>query len=241
MTQVKTILITGAAARLGRETALYLAKRGWDVAVHYRHSAKGALQTVDAIKALGRQALAIQGNLQEEGAPTRILQQAVAALGTVTALVNNAATFERDTLATLDSSQFHAHMKINLLAPLMLAKAFAENLGEREGAIINILDGCEGLSLSPNFLSYSLSKYGLENATLLLAKDLAPNIRVNGIAPGLTLPKPGEEEMFARLEAALPISKATQPEEIVAAVAFILETPSLTGQILRLNGGAGLG
>lgn len=238
----KTILITGGATRLGRETALHLAAKGWNIAVHYRDSAEAASRTVADIVALGREAVALRGDLTQTGAASRLVQEASDALGGLGALVNNAALFEKDNLASFTEAQFRAHMDTNLLAPLLLSQAFAAQLDtEAQGVIVNLLDGCEGMCLSPNFLTYTLSKYGLEDATRLLAKGLAPRIRVNAVAPGLTLPKPGEEEMFTRLVARLPVPQATSPLEIAAAIAYLIETPSLTGQIIALNSGAGLG
>lgn len=241
MNTQKNLLITGGATRLGRETALHMAAKGWNIAVHYHDSAEAASQTVKDILAIGREAVAVRGDLTQQDAPARIVKEASDALGGLTTLVNNAALFEKDNLAELDTTRFHAHMNINLLAPLLLAQAFAAQLPkDAEGVIINLLDGCEGMCLSPNFLTYTLSKRGLEDATHLLAKGLAPRIRVNAVAPGLTLPKEGEEEMFTRLVAKLPVPKATSPLEIATAIAYLIETPSLTGQIISLNGGAGL-
>ncbi|MBM3617314.1 MAG: SDR family oxidoreductase [Alphaproteobacteria bacterium] len=241
MNTQKTLLITGGATRLGRETALHMAAKGWNIAVHYRDSAEAASRTVSDIIAMGREAVAIRGDLSTHGACAHVVQEASAVLGGVGALVNNAALFEKDNLASFTEADFRAHMDTNLLAPLLLAQAFAAQLGEgATGVIVNLLDGCEGMCLSPNFLTYTLSKYGLEDATKLLAQGLAPRIRVNAVAPGLTLPKPGEEEMFARLVAKLPVPQPTSPLEIASAVAYLIETPSLTGQIISLNGGAGL-
>lgn len=236
----KTVFITGAATRLGRETALHLAKHGWDVAIHYHSSEEQAKQTAEIIRQAGRRAVALQGNLTESYMPQTLIRKAAQELGTLTALVNNAAIFEKDNLSMLDAGQFDRHMHSNTLAPLLLAQEFAVQLDEHEGAIVNLVDGCEGLSMSPNFLSYTLSKRALEEATLLLAQQLAPRIRVNAVGPGLTLQKPGEEEMFERLLAQVPARKATAPEDIAITVAYLLETPSITGQILRLNGGLGV-
>lgn len=241
MNTPKTLLITGGATRLGRETALHMAAKGWNVAVHYHASAEAASRTVSDIIALGREAVAVRGDLAQEGVPSRVVKEASDALGGLGALVNNAALFEKDNLSSFSEAQFRAHMDTNLLAPLLLSQAFSAQLDEgASGVIVNLLDGCEGMCLSPNFLTYTLSKYGLEDATRLLAKGLAPRIRVNAIAPGLTLPKEGEEEMFARLVARLPVPQPTSPLEIASAVAYLIETPSLTGQVISLNGGAGL-
>lgn len=228
----KTALITGSATRLGRTTALHLATHGWDVAVHYRHSQAEAEQTVQDIAALGQRAVAIQGDLEDATSLPSLIARAAEALGGLTALVNNAAVFERGDLHTLDAAQFHTHMNTNLLAPLLLAQAFVQQLGTEKGAIVNLLDGCEGMCLSPNFLAYTLSKRGLQEATALLAKGLAPQVRVNAIAPGLALPKAGEEEMFDRLTAKSAPEMVTPPERIATMVLSLLEDNTVSGEVI---------
>lgn len=230
MNTSKTALITGAASRVGRSIALHLARNGWDIAIHYRDSQAGAEETAAEIRALGRNAIPLQAELAQD-THARLLKEASTALGPVTALINSAALFERDDLSTLDPARFRAHMDINLLAPILLAQAFVVQLGTEEGHIINILDGCEGLCLSPKFLSYTISKHALHDATLLLAQELAPRVRVNAVAPGLTLPKPGEEEMFARLSAKKP-HLVTPPEEIAQAVLHLLQETTVTGFVI---------
>lgn len=236
-----SVLITGGAVRLGRVIALHLAAKGWNVAVHYHASAADAADTVEALRTLGVQAAAVRGDLTGDAAEN-LVGDAGQALGMpLTALVNNAAAFTKDNLRDFTRESWLRHMDTNLYAPLVLARAFAAQLPqETQGAVVNLIDGCESLCLSPNFLTYTLSKYGLAEATRLLAQELAPAIRVNGVSPGLTLPKDGEEEMFDRLVAKLPLEQATEPEDIAAAVAYLLETRSITGQILALDGGAGL-
>lgn len=236
-----SVLITGGGVRLGRITALHLARKGWQVAVHYRLSADHAADTVKALQALKVKAVAVQGDLSGDGSPM-IVRKAVQALETpLTALVNNAAVFTKDSLRDFTRESWMRHMDTNLYAPLALTRAFATQLPEgAQGAVVNLIDGCESLCLSPNFLTYSLSKYGLAEATRLLAQELAPAIRVNGVSPGLTLPRDGEEEMFKRLVSKLPLQQATEPEDIASAIAYLLETPGITGQILALDGGAGL-
>ena len=239
--QAGTVLITGGAIRVGKAIALHLAAKGWNVAIHYHHSEVEAQETLRELQNLCVKATAIRADLTAPNAAQSIFVEANKILGSVTALINNAAAFTKDSVATLSHESWVRHMETNLLAPLMLSQAFAAQLPKgKEGAIINLLDGCEGMCLSPQFLTYSLSKEGLRHATLLLAKGLAPNIRVNAIAPGLTLPKEGEEAMFVRLVARLPVPVATTPDEIANAVSLLLESPSATGQVLAMNGGAGL-
>lgn len=238
----KSVLVTGGAARVGRVIAIHLARVGWDVAVHYRSSHKEIVQTLEEIRSYKVRAVAVQGELTEEGIPSRLFEQVAEAFGhPLTALVNNAAILERGGLVELSREQWRRMTETNLLAPLLLTQAFARQLPkEQQGAIVNVLDGCEGLCLSPKFLAYTLSKYGLRDATRLLAQELAPRIRVNAVSPGLTLPKPGEESMFERLITATPLATTTQPEEVAHAIRFLLETPSVTGQVIALDAGMGL-
>lgn len=235
------VLITGGAVRLGRITALLLARKGWQVAIHYRESAADADSAVEELRACGVKAVAVQGDLMQVEAAD-IVRKAADGLGMpLTALVNNAAAFTKNNLHDFTREGWLRHMDTNLYAPLALTRAFAVQLPDgARGAVVNLIDGCEAMCLSPNFLTYTLSKQGLAEATRLLAKELAPAIRVNGVSPGLTLPKDGEEEMFGRLVARLPLQQATEPEDIAGAIAYFLETASITGQILALDGGAGL-
>ena len=236
------VLITGGAVRIGRATALHLARKGWHVAIHYHQSAKEAEQCVAELQACNVKAVAIQGDLNVEADVQNIVGKACNALAMpLTALVNNAAAFHKDNISTFTRESWLRHMDTNLYAPLQLIAAFAKQLPENgQGAVVNLIDSCESMCISPNFLTYSLSKYGLAEATRLLAQDLAPHIRVNGVSPGLTLPKAGEEAMFKRLVAKTPLERPVSPQEIAEAVAYLLESPVITGQILALDSGAGL-
>lgn len=239
--QTKAVLITGGAVRVGRIIALHLARLGWHVAIQYNHSIDEASATVEELKSIGVNALALQADLTRDNVIASLPGRAAGGLGMpVTALINNAAAIGKDSIRDFSRESWLRHMETNLYAPLRLISAFVAQLpDDREGAVVNLTDGCEGMSLSPQFLTYSLSKYGLAEATRLLARDLAPRIRVNAVAPGLTLPKEGEEAMFERLIAKLPLQHPSEPEEIAQAVAYLLSAPSVTGQVLAVNGGAG--
>jgi NAD(P)-dependent dehydrogenase (short-subunit alcohol dehydrogenase family) len=168
--------------------------------------------------------------------------RAVAALGPLGCLVNNASSFENDAVATATRASWDEHIEVNLRAPLVLMQGFAAQLPEAaSGAIINMLDQ-RVWSLTPYFVSYTVSKAGLWTLTQTMALALAPRIRVNGIGPGPTLPSPRQsEEQFARQCAAVPLRRGTSPEEIAAAVRFILAAPAMTGQMIALDGGQHLG
>ncbi|MCC7260015.1 MAG: SDR family oxidoreductase [Alphaproteobacteria bacterium] len=237
----KTALITGAAKRVGRAIALHLAAQGWNIALHYHRSRSDAERTAAEIAALGRKAALIEADLADADAVARIFPAAQNALGTVSLLINNASVFGRDALANFTRDSWGAHMDINLYAPLLLSRDFAaawKDIGQTGGNIIHLTDGCEGWSLSPNFLTYTLSKAGLAALVPLLAQELAPAIRVNAIAPGFTLPSPFEDQAaFEKLAGHAPLKCLSSPEEVCGAVDFIINSQSVTGQTLALNGG----
>jgi NAD(P)-dependent dehydrogenase (short-subunit alcohol dehydrogenase family) len=211
------------------------------VAVHHHRSADAAAEVVEAILAAGGRAMALAADLADE-ARARGLIEAAAALGPVTCLVNNASVFEGDTVATATQASWERHLAVNLRAPFVLSQAFAAALPERRsGVIVNLLDQ-RVFNLTPHFVSYTVSKAGLWTLTRTLALALAPRIRVNGIGPGPTMPSRRQDEVaFAAQVAATPLGRAVSLEEICAAVRFILDAPSLTGQMIALDSGQHLG
>jgi len=235
-------LVTGAARRIGRAIALDLARHGWAVAVHYRGSAEAAAEVVREIESGGGRAVALAADLAREADSAALIARAVEALGPLGCLINNASTFELDTVATADRTSWERHIEPNLRAPLVLTQTFARQLPEGlGGAVINLLDE-RVWNLTPYFLSYTLSKSGLWTLTRTLALALAPRIRVNGIGPGPALPSPRQtDEQFARQCAAMPLGRGTTPAEICAAVQFILAAKAMTGQMIALDGGQHLG
>lgn len=238
----RAALVTGGARRIGRAIALALAADGWAVALHYRHSRAAAEEVLAAIAAAGGRAVALAADLADEGAVRRLVPQAAAALGPLGCLVNNAASFENDTVATASRESWDAHLSTNLRAPFVLIQDFAAQLpAAAEGAVVNLLDE-RVWNLTPYFVSYTVSKTGLWTLTRTMALALAPRIRVNGIGPGPTLPSARQTaEQFARQCAALPLQRGTTPEEIADAVRFFLAARSVTGQMIALDGGQHLG
>ena len=236
-------LVTGAGVRIGRAIAEALGRDGWAVAVHYRGSADAAEDTAAAIRASGGRAATVQCDLGDPADVDTLVARAADALGTpLTCLVNNASVFEDDRVGTVTRETWCLHMDANLYAPLMLAQAFAGQLPETaEGHIVNIIDQ-RVWALTPKFLSYTVSKAGLWTLTQTLAQALSPRIRVNGIGPGPTLrnARQSEADFAAQVEGVL-LKRATDPEEIANAVRFLIATPSLTGQMLALDGGQHLG
>lgn len=236
-------LVTGAALRIGREIALELAREGYSVALHYRGSDRAAASLVEEIGALGGQAVALQADLTREAEVAGLVGRAADGLGqTLTALINNASVFEKDDALTATRESWDLHMEANLRAPFVLMQHFARALPERaEGAIVNVLDQ-RVWSLTPHFVSYTLSKAGLWALTQSMALALAPRIRVNGIGPGPTLRNTRQAEAdFEAQWRAVPLGRPTAPAEIAQAVLFLLRTPSVTGQMIALDGGEHLG
>ncbi len=235
---VSTALVTGAAVRIGRSIAESLAADGWAVAIHYGRSQEEAEAVAAGIVKHGGRAHTVSGDLTDLDALAGIIDQAAAELGTVELLVNNAAIFERDEIGTLEPSQWQRQMDINLAAPVFLSKAFASALPEdRRGNIVNIIDQRVWKPV-PDFVSYQLSKSALWAATVSLAQALAPRIRVNAIGPGPVLPSWRQTpEDFARQAASLPLGKGPALEEFGRAIRFLVETPSVTGQMIALDGG----
>ena len=243
MTEANTAvaLVTGAARRIGRAVSLALADAGWDVVVHYRGAAADAEALVAEIEGRGRRAHALHADLSVE-AETEALMPAAAALGPITCLINNASTFERDTVATSTRETWDTHMEVNLRAPFLLSQAFQAQLpAGMDGAIINIIDQ-RVWNLTPDFTTYTLSKAGLWGLTQILARAMAPTVRVNDIGPGPTLQSVHQSaDDFAEEWTAMPLARRVKPEDICRAVMFILQSPAVTGQMIAVDAGQHMG
>ena len=234
----RAALVTGGAKRLGRAIALALAEAGFDLAIHYNGSREEAESLAGEIARLGRRAVALHADLMHESEVATLLPRAREALGPIGVLVNNASAFERDEWNDATREGWDRHMEPNLRAPFVLMQDFARALPESaEGVVVNMLDQ-RVLSLTPHFVSYTVSKAGLWALTQQMALALAPRIRVNGIGPGPTLPSPRQTmAQFERQVASVPLKRAASPLEIGAAVMALVALPSVTGQILTLDGG----
>ncbi|MFZ7092131.1 SDR family oxidoreductase [Primorskyibacter sp. 2E233] len=244
----KRALVTGAAKRLGRAMSLYLAERGYDVAVHYAGSEGAAQDTVAEIEALGRKAVALQADLLDEAQTQTLFPRATKALGgPITLLINNASIFERDTLHNATRDSWDRHMESNLRAPFVLIQALAAQLPMPEcddrdeplaqGLVINMIDQ-RVRKLTPHFSSYTLAKMGLWALTQTAAQALAPRARVNAIGPGPTLKGAHQDDdQFSRQRAATILERGANPEDITAALSYFLDAPAVTGQLLCVDGG----
>lgn len=230
--------MTGAARRIGRAIALGLAGDGWHTVVHYHRSGEAAAETVAAIEARGGRATAIAADLSDPAAAARLVAAAGAATGGLGALVNNASMFAADDIATVDAADFDATMAVNLRAPVLLSRAFAENLpAGAAGVIVNLLDQ-KLVNPNPDFLSYTLSKYGLGGLTTTLALALGPRIRVCGVAPGLTLPSANQTpDQFAAVQARTPLGRGATVDDIAGAVRYLVAAVAVTGEVVLVDGG----
>ena len=229
-------LVTGGGRRIGRTLAICLAEAGYDVAVHYRTSKAEAETVADEVAARGRTAQVFQADLSQEGKAATLVERAAKAMGPLTLLVNNASIFREDTIQTMTRDSWDAHMETNLRSPLVLAQAFAAQAPDG-ACIVNLLDQ-RVWKPNPQFFTYALSKAALWAATRTLAQALAPRIRVNAVGPGPTLPSIHQApEDFAAEAANVPLMRRATPEEIARAVLYLVDAPSVTGQMIAVDAG----
>jgi NAD(P)-dependent dehydrogenase (short-subunit alcohol dehydrogenase family) len=238
MSTPSTVLITGAAQRIGRTLALAFAADGWRVALHCHNSTGEAAQLAADIARHGGTAAVLQADLADADAVQRLVPACAAALGPPTCLINNASTFVYDDIRSLDPKVWDMQMAVNVKAPVFLARAVAAALpADAGGNIVNIVDQ-RVWKPTPNFFSYAASKMALWNVTRTLAQALAPRIRVNAIGPGPVLKSAHQtDEEFRRQCEATILGRGTTPEEIAGAIRFILDAPAMTGQMIALDGG----
>jgi NAD(P)-dependent dehydrogenase (short-subunit alcohol dehydrogenase family) len=237
-TPLKTALVTGGAKRIGKAIVEDLAAHGFAVAIHADTSRAEAETLAADIRAAGGKAAAVIADLSHTAAVSTVMEQAVAALGPIGLLVNNASLFKKDTLEGFDETIWDRHFALHVKAPSLLARDFAARLPARHsGLIVNIIDQ-RVWAPNPRFYSYMLSKSALLTATKTMAQTLAPAIRVNGIGPGPTLPNERQNRHdFEKQVGALILEKGPQLDEFGRAIRFLFETPSVTGQMIALDGG----
>jgi NAD(P)-dependent dehydrogenase (short-subunit alcohol dehydrogenase family) len=234
----KTALVTGAAKRIGRAIATTLARAGYDIGVHYGTSRDDAVAVAAELRSLGVRAVPVQADLSDVDRVGHLVARAREGLGPISVLVNNASVFADDRVATVTAESWRTHIDTNLLAPILLAQAFAAQSDlPADASIINLIDQ-RVLRPSPVFFSYGVSKAGLWHATRILAQDLAPCIRVNAVGPGPTLKSIHQTQAdFDREARATLLQKPTSPEEVAAAVLYLLNAPSVTGQMICVDSG----
>jgi len=235
---VKTVLVTGAAKRLGRAIALDLARHGWSVAIHYNSSEKEARATAADAATAGVKVALLKADLSRESETATLIERAAQELGPLTGLVNSASLFENDDWYSVSRESWDKHMETNLRAPFVLAQAFARQVPrDAHGAIVNLIDQ-RVLKPTPQFFSYSLSKAGLKWLTTTLAQALAPRVRVNAVGPGPTIINTRQSQAdFTRQREATVLGRGAEPQDICDAVRYLLEASAVTGQMLAVDGG----
>jgi NAD(P)-dependent dehydrogenase (short-subunit alcohol dehydrogenase family) len=247
MSRRPVVLVTGAARRLGREIALHLARHGFDVAIHFRHSQAEADATVDEARALGAQAHAWQADLADEAACRALVPGVVARFGGLDAVVHNASTFAYDDAATFSYAAMETHWRANTGPAVLLAQALHAHTLTKDvndpaasgvpACVVNLLDQ-KLWNLNPDYFSYTLSKAALQTATVMLAQALAPRVRVCGVAPGVTLASgPMNDAEFAQAHRLTPLRRSSTPADIARAVRFLIDSPAITGTTLLVDGG----
>jgi NAD(P)-dependent dehydrogenase (short-subunit alcohol dehydrogenase family) len=231
----RVALVTGAGVRIGAAIARALAARGAGVAIHCRRSTAAAARLAREIRGAGGRAWVVRGALDTEAGCAQVVRAARRAAGRMDILVNSAAVFHRDPLAAITERKLLAEFRVNLFAPLLLARYFVRQ--GRGGSIVNIVDR-RVAGTDPACLPYWLTKRGLADATRALARELAPAYTVNAVAPGPTLPPPGRPASHLREKAGpIPLGRPVPPEAVAEAVARLIEAEGVTGQILYVDGG----
>lgn len=239
MINTPVALITGAGKRIGRTIALTLAREGWDIAIHYHRSLSEAQETLSLIKAMGRQAITVQGDLGDSRYIKEIVRSVASQLGSPQLLVNNASLFEYDKPDAMSVELFDRHMDINVKAPVLLSESFF-HIHEKEnshGLIIHLLDQ-KLINPNPDYFSYTLSKAALAASIPLMAQQYAPLVRVMGIAPGITLPSgPQSQAHFEAVQGLNPLKKSATADDIAQTVLYCAKVNSVTGSIIYVDGG----
>lgn len=239
----KTILITGAAQRIGKELALSFFNKGWDIIIHFNSSKVEAENLADKMNSeRSNSAMIVQANLDNPDEITKLVKRTLSKNSRIDALINNASTFYPTPIGTFSEENWNALMGSNLKAPLFLIQSFHKELEKNQGFIINITDINVDKALI-NHSIYLAAKSGLQTLTKSLAKELAPNVRVNAIAPGAILEPPNTEwttEQKNNIIQAVPMKKMGTEKDIVDAAIYLSEAEYVTGQILNIDGGKSL-
>ncbi len=238
----KHAFVTVAAKSIGRAMVLSLVHAGYDITIHCHQSVQEARALGEEIAAIGQKACVVRADLGQLDSLAACMEESVNALGAPTLLVHNASIFEKEGLEDATPASLERHMRVNALAPIMLSKAFMAHLPQdQKGHIVCLLDGMQGWSISPHFLSYSLSKLALEQFITLQAPVLAPHIRLNGIRLGATLEGAMDKpETFDKVRAMTPMRATSSPEEVCNALHALEALPNVTGQVIDVSGGMSL-
>jgi NAD(P)-dependent dehydrogenase (short-subunit alcohol dehydrogenase family) len=237
--RIGVALVTGGSKRIGRMIALALAHNGHDVAIHYHSSEREALGVARTIEQMGRRAISLACNLADPAAVRELVPRAAQALGPLTCVVNSASPFEYDSVDDFKPAQLDTAMRVNVSAPILLAQALATQLpaGPSPGVVVNLLDQ-KLWNPNPDYLSYTLSKAAMKEATTLLAQALAPRVRVVGVAPGITMASGDQsDEDFSKAHATALLGRSSLPLDIAMAVVYLVQAQAVTGTTLLVDGG----
>ena len=237
----KNLLITGSATRVGKAIALHFAERGWNIALHYFRSKTKAIKLKKIIEQKLVKVILIKADLKNPKQTNKILQLAKKNIGTIDCLINNAALFEKDDISNFTTKSWNDHLNINLLAPAILTKQFAKQAPKKNiSNIINIIDQ-RIFNLTPFFMSYTISKSGLQTLTKTMAMRLGPNIKVNAIAPGPVIKSKRQTDTHFRKQVkSTLLKKSVRLEDICDTVEFLINNSSITGQIIAVDSGQNL-
>ena len=237
----KNILITGAATRVGKAIAIHFAQKGWNIGLHYNKSSLKAKNLKKIIEKKHVKAVLIKADLKNTNEVEKIIPRVKKQLGTIDCLVNNAALFEKDDILNFTNKKWDEHLNINLLAPATLIKQFTIQASRKKVSnIINIIDQ-RVFKLTPIFMSYTLSKSALFTLTKTMAMRLAPNIKVNGIAPGPTIKSKRQSTLhFNKQAKSTLLKKAVGLKDICDTVDFLINNNSVTGQVVAVDSGQNL-
>jgi len=237
----KNLLITGAATRVGKALALHFAERGWNIGLHYFRSSSKAKKLKKIIEQNWVKVALIEADLKKPKQVEKIIKLAKKKLGSIDCLINNAALFEKDDISNFTTKSWNDHLNINLLAPTILIKHFAKQTSRKSVSnIINIIDQ-RIFNLTPYFMSYTISKSGLQTLTKTMAMRLGPNIKVNAIAPGPTIrSKRQTGRHFRNQVKSTLLKKSVEVEDICNTADFLINNNSITGQIIAVDSGQNL-
>lgn len=233
----KVALVTGAGRRVGRALALELGRRGCDVALHYHQTESGARAGAEEIGALGVRARTFRANLTDPDTTASLIDEVVRHFGALHVLVNSAAIMLRTPFGEVTPADWDRILALNLRAPFLLAQAAAPHLRAAQGVIINIAD-LAAYETWPGYLPHGISKSGIVHMTRGLARVLAPEVRVNAIAPGtVLLPDDWTTMDEERLNRTTPLARQGTPDDVAAAMLFLLEADYVTGETIIVDGG----
>ena len=238
--EAKKIIITGGATRIGAAIAKKLSGHNIEILIHYNKSKVKAEALKKNLQKKGSKIYLVKADLSKEVDLNKLVKFAKSKLKYFDCLINNASLFENDKLENFNSKSWEQHISTNLKAPALLSKEFSKNAKGKNNNIINIIDQ-RVFKLTPYFFSYTLSKSGLYTLTKTSAMSLAPNVRVNGIAPGPTIKnKRQTSKHFKKQFSATPLKKQVNVNEVCNAVDFFIKNVSITGQVLAIDSGQSL-